>query len=239
MSTKLQNFINTLGGSLLEMTSIEVNTMVVDEITTERFLPWDTYRQIFILNHEFVNQESFHPSLRNRYLAIRDKLAFEYSLLPFHKWHEGDNTVMAKEMFKYGKLPNPFNSAAINEINAIDRAFQVHSFLQSVRRLASIKHALDRRNYLLLSQAEKTGNRGESSFHSIPRSQSITNTLYAQTSLQLDGYITNRYSEEVVNHPQCKSLLKLHQTSVVLGQKQWNTMLGFVTDLLQNFLYAQ
>jgi len=63
-----------------------------------------------------------------------------------------------------------------------------------------------------------------------------TDMIYAQTIIQLDGDIINRYSEEILDHPQKDLILKIHKESVEAGERQWRGLLGFVVDVVQTAL---
>ena len=88
-----------------------------------------------------------------------------------------------------------------------------------MHQLGNIKTALDRQNQILKQSESK--------------SQSETaDTVYAQTLIQLDGKIINRYCEQIFNHPHQAQILELHHRSIKAGQQQWRLLLDFIIHFI-------
>lgn len=93
-------------------------------------------------------------------------------------------------------------------------------FLQNLRKIAEIKSILDNRNQQLINQKKDEQN-------------IETGIIFAQTKIDLDGVITNHYSEEILTHPNQKIILEIHRDSVNSGYRQWLDFLQSVIQLLQ------
>jgi hypothetical protein len=61
------------------------------------------------------------------------------------------------------------------------------------------------------------------------------NSVYAQTVIELDGTITNRYTERLLDHPQREQILEIHSQGVEDGGKQWGGIMGLIVKLIKSF----
>jgi hypothetical protein len=87
-------------------------------------------------------------------------------------------------------------------------------FVRSLRKIAELKAALD--------GGDVTSSR--------------TDTIYAQTVMQLDGDIITRYHKDLFGLPEeTKNLiLRVHNEGVVAGEKQWHGVLDFMINLVRD-----
>ncbi len=108
----------------------------------------------------------------------------------------------------------PLNSTEIQQLLSNSR------FLQNLRKIGDIKTILDHRNQQLNNQEKGVENINK-------------NMIYAQTKIGLDGVIINRYSEEILTHPNQDLILEIHRNSISCGQQQWQEFLQNVIELLQ------
>jgi hypothetical protein len=60
-----------------------------------------------------------------------------------------------------------------------------------------------------------------------------TDLIYAQTVIQLDGDVINRYSQEILDHPHREVILQIHRDGVTASEKQWRGLLEFIIGLIQ------
>jgi len=90
-------------------------------------------------------------------------------------------------------------------------------FVNVLQQLSKAKSTLDRRDRIL-----------RSSF----RQNNIIDTTYAQTSLQLNGKIVNRYAQAILGRSDRNLLLQLHEQSTATGEQQWRSLVGFVLSLI-------
>lgn len=221
-----QIFKESLNQTLLEVSALEISTEIVKEITPNHFIPWEVYRDIYIINKDYLQQKGIKESFGDRYLDLRCKLELEYALLltnPASDLYK-QNTVLPiltdsnVDWDKYEtRLPSPLNSDDSEALIEIQILLKQPSFLRSLRKLGEIKINLDRYHQSL---SEKRGkNQG----------------FFAQTVIQLDGNIINRYSPELLKHPQQDLILDLHQKSVTEGEKQWEGLLNLLLRLVKKF----
>jgi hypothetical protein len=245
LNTRLNSFIQSLGEVFVDITALEVNTMVVEEITGDKFIPWEVYRDVFPICQEFLEKQPISPNLYHRYLDLRKQLELQYILCltnPNSEIFDQQNTIdgvyntsiltdkslVLNESNTY--LPNPINSKSNREMVKVQKLLSCSHFLRALRKIGEVKSNLDSRNLLLLSQShqEKVTTKNSPSL--------CLNTIYAQTVVQLDGDVVNRFNQEILDHPQQDLLIKLHQESVNAGQQQWKGLLGFMMEIIQGLL---
>jgi hypothetical protein len=226
---RVKHLVNSLGDVLGDITALEVNTMIVQEITGSRFIPLQVYREIYPISKAYLEQQKIHRSLSDRYLELRRSLEIEYSLLVTNPKSEFYDGIMAEQIEEYFPiLTNPQTSLETIEtrlpdpnspdgINRVQKLLKNSSFLRVLRKLSETKTSLDNQNKFLHSQSNSQK----------------TDIVYAQTVVQLDGNILNRYAQDLLDHPQRDAILKIHHYSVEAGEKQWQGLLGFVIELVQ------
>ncbi|MGK7926232.1 MAG: hypothetical protein AB4290_13480 [Spirulina sp.] len=236
MGDVLKNFSRAIGEALVDLTALEVNTMVVDRITGDKFVPWQTYRSIYDLNDDELRRKKMPKHDRDRYLSLRNKLALEYALLA----SEPSSSLYDERMLEFlGQppdkipLPNPhppeYNQLGKSEIQRVQKLLANSRFLRFLRKMGELKACWDNQE-LKIEQMKETHPdlKIEDLQHEIN-----PDIIYAQTIVQLDGDMINRYAKEILDHPQRELILKLHQQSVEAGEKQWRGLFQFFLDLVQ------
>jgi hypothetical protein len=226
INEKIRIFKESLNETLLEISALEINTEIVKDITPNHFIPWEAYQEIYLITKDYLQQKRIEESFWDRYLDLRYKLELEYALLltnPASDLYK-PNTVLPiltepnLDWEQYEKrLPSPFNSDNPEIIIEIQILLKQPSFLRSLRKLGNIKSSLDLYHNNLTSKNKE--NQG----------------FFAQTIIQLDGNIINRYSPELLKHPQQKLLFTLHQKSVTEAEKQWEGLLQLLVRLIKSF----
>lgn len=247
LSRNLNEFLQSLGDVLIDITALEVNTMVVERITGDKFIAWQAYRDIYPISEEYLEQQGVDVSLRDRYLELRKNLELAYTLILADVTSEfydpnvlqlateekqilTDPTVKWQEI--YTRLPNPTNSTSSAEILKAQQILQNCRFLRSLRKISELKAALDNRNRALQRrQDEQLYTDSEAVMEPV-----LTDLIYAQTVIQLDGEIINRYSQEIFAHPHREAILGIHQQGVIASEKQWRGLLEFIIGLVQTTL---
>lgn len=245
LSRNLDEFLQSLGEVLIDITALEVNTMVVERITGEKFIPWETYRDIYSISQDYLERQGIYESLRDRYIELRKNLELEYTLLlsdPTSEFYDStvlnsagqvghiltDPTVELNEIET--RLPNPLGVNSSEEILKAQRLLHNSRFLRSLRKLSELKAALDNRNKALLKkQHELPGSVQPDALNKAV----TTDIIYAQTVMQLDGEVINRYSQEIFDHPHRDVILHIHREGVTAGEKQWKGLLEFIIGLVQ------
>ena len=243
LETRLNSFIQSLQEVFVDITALEVNTMVVEEITGDKFMPWEVYRDIFIISQEYLQKENISSSLYNRYLELRKQLELQYLVLVTNSNSElfdQENTIdgeynqslLTNKNLSLNEentyLPNPINPKSNREIAKVQKLLNCSAFLRTLRKIGEIKSTLDSRNLLLLNKSISNNIQNQKSI--------CNNSIYAQTIVQLDGDVINRFNQEILQHPQRDLLVQLHQESVKAGQQQWKGLLGFMMEIVKGLL---
>ncbi len=245
LGRNFNEFIQSLGEVLIDITALEVNTMVVERITGDKFIAWEAYRDIYAISQQYLEQNEIHESLRDRYIELRKSLELEYTLLltdPASEFYDPsvlnsatqenriltDPTVQLHEI--QTRLPDPLQPTSPEEILKAHKLLTDSRFLRSLRKFSELKAALDNRNKALLKkQDELPGNVKPDIVHKAV----TTDMIYAQTVIQIDGDVINRYSQEIFDHPQRDMILEIHREGVIAGEKQWRGLLEFIIGLVQ------
>ncbi|WP_229425939.1 hypothetical protein [Lusitaniella coriacea] len=246
LQMQLNDFVKSLSGVLLDITALEVNTMVVERINGDKFIPWQTYRDIYLIELDYLERNEIHESLRDRYLELRKTLEMDYALLlsnPKSDLYssammssEGNHQVLTDPQMEVSEqttqLPDPLKSQASPEMARVKQLLGDGQFLRSLRKLGELKTCMDSRNEKLLAmEAEHPGHSSAAIAQAVK-----TDMIYAQTVIQLDGDVINRYSEEILDHPYRDVILQIHKESVETGERQWRGLLGFAIDIVQSAL---
>ncbi len=245
LERNLDEFLKSLGDVLIDITALEVNTMVVDQITGEKFIPWEAYRDIYAISEVYLEQQGIHKSLGDRYIKLRKNLELEYTLLltnPTSEFYDPtvvnsareddqiltDPTVELHEL--QTRLPDPIKPSSLEEILKVRKVLSDSRFLRSLRKMSELKTALDCRNKALHRKQDEQPGYAKSD---VLQKAVTTDIIYAQTVIQLDGDIINRYSQEIIDHPHRDVILQLHREGVTAGEKQWRGLLEFIIGLVQ------
>lgn len=238
LEQNLNDFLKCLSDVLIDITALEVNTMVVEQITGTKFIPWQVYRDVYPISRQYLQNRGVHQSLRDRYLSLRKQLEIEYCLLLSEEDPTAiqdtriltDPTVTLDEI--HTKLPNPLNPAASpQEIRKIHNLLEDGRFLRSLRKIGELKAALDNRNKAL--------QKSEAAQSEDPEEDVTTDIIYAQTIVQLDGDIINRFHKQLLEHEHKELILQIHQEGVTAGDKQWRGLLEFIVNLVQSILFQR
>ncbi|MEY4519910.1 MAG: hypothetical protein RLZZ499_2510 [Cyanobacteriota bacterium] len=216
---------------LTNITTVEISTVIVDEIVDEIFIPWEVYQAIYGLSRSFLEQSAIDLSLWNRYLQLRRQLELAYCLLLIDASSAQYNRLLVAEIKRDlpilsqqnvdwenipTRLPEPISSSR-NSMSQVNQLLKERQFINILQQLNKRKIALDRRDRILQSSS---------------RQHNITDTTYAQTSLQLNGKIVNRYSQAILGRSDRHLLLQLHERSTATGEQQWRGLVKFMLSLV-------
>ena len=231
----LKDFMKSLSDVLLDITALEVNTMVVEQITGNKFIPWQVYRDVYPISRQYLERKGVDESLRDRYLSLRKQLEIEYCLLLTEENPSAirDTRILTDPSVTLDQietqLPNPLNpSATPTEIRAIQDLLNDGRFLRTLRKIAELKAALDNRNKAL------SQNRSEGLEYL--DEDLVSDLIYAQTVIQLDGDIINRFNKRLFDSKYQDVILQIHQEGVITGDKQWRGLLEFIVNMVQSML---
>lgn len=246
LGRNLNEFLQSLGEVLIDITALEVNTMVVERISGDKFIAWEAYRDLYPISREYLEQQEIHESLRDRYLELRKNLELEYTIIladPTSEFYDPtvlDSATQDKQILTdptielhelRTRLPNPINPTSSGEIMMAQGVLHNCRFLRSLRKISELKAALDNRNKALQRKQDE-----QLAYDLEPETfnQSVmTDLIYAQTVIQLDGDIINRYSQEIFDHPHREVILQIHRDGVTASEKQWRGLLEFIISVVQ------
>jgi hypothetical protein len=246
---QLNEFVRSLGGVLADVTALEVNTMVVEHISGNKFAPWEVYRDIYPISRVYLEQQGYHPKLHKAYLDLRSQLELQYSLLltdPTSTFFDPsvieniretspiltDPTIDSMDLPT--RLPDPINPTDAEEVMRVRRLLENGNFLCHLRKISELKAALDNRNRRLIRQAVALMNNGQIEENAATFDQVFNDIIYAQTVIQLDGDIVNRYAEELFSHPYKDMILEVHRDSLAASEKQWRGLVTFIIEIIQS-----
>jgi hypothetical protein len=219
---------------LLEnITTVEISTVIVEEIVDEMFIAWEVYQAIYYISRSSLERSSIDLSLRSRYLQLRRQLELAYCLLAIDPNSQLYNRTLVGQIRRdlpilsiqdskwetlATKLPQPIPSSRHQTMSEVNKLLGDRSFINILQQLHKRKTVLDKRDRIVQSSA-------------IPND--ITNSTYAQTSLQLDGKIINRYAQAILERSDRNLLLQLHQQSTTAGEQTWRGMIQFLWSLVK------
>lgn len=198
---RFHGFLKSLGEVLEDFTALEVNTMIVSNISGNKFSAYLAYTGIYDMRRKMREDPDIPPDTKKRYRSILERLQVEYNIC-FGE-HEA------------AELPNPHSPGFYQVLEKME---QNSRFRRSLRKLNEQKAAID-----------------SGDIHS-----ETVDLIYAQTVMQLDGDVINRYHEKLFSDPKEKRdlILQIHNEGVEAGEEQWKGLLNFIVDLTQNILQS-
>ncbi len=221
---------------LENLATVEISTTIVAEIIEDVFIPWEVYQAIYSISRASLVTSAVDLSLHDRYLQLRRQLELAYNLLlidPHSRLYDRTLTAEVKHNLPFlargsntwenipTKLPPPISSDRDSTQSTINKLLEERSFLNTLRQLGNTKTLLDRRDRHLHQERN-----------------TITDMTYAQTIIQLDSQIINRYAQAILERSDRDKLLKLHEKSVAAGERQWRGLLKFAALLNQRSGYS-
>ncbi|BAY40516.1 hypothetical protein NIES2111_49010 [Nostoc sp. NIES-2111] len=248
----LNKFVSSVQILVNDITALEVNTMIVANITGNKFNAWEAYQEIYSINDKdyfTVKEIPEDSSLRERYKSLFEQLEREYFYIilenkelhnrkieQYHRrlqFKKDNKDPMVESDPRYVELARPIlppptpvtDQGSSDNQNERQREWEQNlqevqvllsndKFVRSLRKIAELKAALDGGNV----------------------KSARTDTIYAQTVMQLDGDIITRYHKDLFGLPEeTKNLiLRVHNEGVVSGEKQWHGVLDFMINLVRD-----
>ena len=213
------------------ITAVEISTVIVEEIVDEMFIPWEVYQGIYYLSRSFLEHSAIDLSLDDRYLQLRRQLELAYCLQIIDPKSTLYNRTLVSEIKRDlpilsqnnsewetipTRLPEPIPHSRQQNMSRVNKLLRDRTFVNVLQQLGKRKAALDRRDRILRNSLG---------------SDNIADTTYAQTSLQLDGKIVNRYAQTILERSDRDLLLQLHEQSTTAGEQQWRGLIKFMLSL--------
>lgn len=152
------------------------------------------------------------------YKVLREKLENEYRQIFFEKIKYNSNVSDPENKNLPPDLPFPYDIKIkirdkeaypdrLMYSNDFKKLLDDSRFLRSLRKLNELKAAADRGD-----------------------------TILAQTIIQLDGDVINRYRQDMFKDPNRDLLMKIHNEGVTAGEKQWNGLVDFIVNQVKSIL---
>ncbi|MEH1918931.1 hypothetical protein [Nostoc sp.] len=257
----LEKVVSSVHGLVDDITALEVNTMVVEQITGAKFNAWQAYEEIYSINDKdyFDAQGIPNPDdlpepektqaqeLRKRYTSLFSQLEREYFYILLEQSNETNEPdcriIQYQERLKY-QVEHKANIVPTDEVYIklarpilpapTPIADREENNLKSLQqRWKEIEELLNNDKFIrtLRKMSELKAALNSGNITSID-----IDIIYAQTVMQLDGDIISRYHKKLFQLPdEDRSLiLKIHNEGVVAGEKQWRGTLDFLIGIIQN-----
>ncbi|MDZ7949629.1 hypothetical protein [Nostoc sp. DedQUE09] len=257
----LEKVVSSVHELVDDITALEINTMVVEQITGAKFNAWQAYEEIYSINDKDYFDVKGIPNpddlpepektqaqeLRKRYTSLFSQLEREYFYILLEKSNDSSDPdsriIQYQERLKY-QVEHKANILPTDEVYiklarpilpaptpVADREENNLKSLQ--QRWKEIEELLNNDKFIRTL-------RKMSELKAALNSDNITTVdidiIYAQTVMQLDGDIISRYHKKLFQLPEGDRdlILKIHNEGVVAGEKQWRGTLAFLIGIVQN-----
>jgi hypothetical protein len=196
---QIERFASALAEVLNDITALEVNTMVVSEITGTKFLPEDAYQALYKIYSTKQEEIRYEPIRRSFEGSCRDCMK--------KMQVSSDSVSMVPD-------PNTRQGRAM-----VDRLLAEGDFLRSLRKLSELA---------ALMGGDRAGQ------------NNIADIIYAQTVIQIDGDVINRFHEQLLSQRLSREdkdfLIRVHSEAVISGEENWRGLLKFLFGLVQDII---
>ncbi|MGK7933131.1 MAG: hypothetical protein AB4041_17095 [Microcystaceae cyanobacterium] len=261
----LQNFAQGIEDAFQDIGALEVNTMIVTQITGVKFDPIEKYLGIRAIPRltKLSGNENNSDGV-DSILELKDEVllqgllgnsAFEslYNFSEIRNYYNSQSWY--KEWLKRVDLTSPINQLTEGQssfVRAIKRHMQLREKLEKAvieeqknlpNRLTTTNTVIqlpdDEQSIELLSSSGRFRRklRKLSELRAIIESPEAANhdnlydIIYAQTIVQIDGDIINRFDKRLFNDSNQEFLLEVHRSAVVSGEEDWRNLLHSIVDL--------
>ncbi|WP_341528154.1 hypothetical protein [Nostoc sp. UHCC 0302] len=258
----LEKLVSSVNGLVDDITALEVNTMVVEQITGAKFNAWQAYQEIYSINDkDYFNakgipnpedltepEKTQAQELRKRYTSLFTQLEREYFYILLEQSAEtgepDPRVIQYQERLKY----EAEHRANIVETDGVYIKLarpilpaptpvpdeEDNSNLKNMRdKWREIDNLLN--NDKFIRTLRKMSELKAALDGGNIKSVDI-DIIYAQTVLQLDGDIISRYHKNLfqLSEGDRDLILKIHNEGIVAGEKQWRGTLDFLIGIVQS-----
>jgi hypothetical protein len=257
----LDKLVSSVNGLVDDITALEVNTMVVEQITGAKFNAWQAYQEIYSINDKDYFKVKGIPNpedltepektqaqeLRKRYTSLFSQLEREYFYILLEQSAENgepdSRVIQYQERLKY-ETEHRANIVETDDVY-IKLARPIlpaptpvpdeedNSNLKNMRdKWREIENLLN--NDKFIRTLRKMSELKAALDSGNIKSVDI-DIIYAQTVLQLDGDIISRYHKNLfqLSEGDRDLILKIHNEGIVAGEKQWRGTLDFLIGIVQ------
>lgn len=252
-SASLNSFRETIKDVLEEITSLEVNTMIVGNIPMTKFDAKDFYRQLSD-NIKYKTEEGLQnvkESLLERSTQLKQKgfsLPQQTStpLLPKEaaviEEYRADLTCYNQDLEVYKEAEFIFNERK-NSLDQSEKAkflLEESCYTELSRQLMKLDIKTDDDGDVIVDSPMIRYFRKLWEFE-----QSVLNgdRIYAQTKFQLDGDLTNRFVDDLfmpskskIDPKMAQLIFDLHRQGVENAQKQWSGLIDTCVNLVKSLI---
>ncbi|MDF5739656.1 MULTISPECIES: hypothetical protein [unclassified Nostoc] len=257
----LQKLVSSVHGLVDDITALEVNTMVVEQITGAKFNAWQAYQEIYSINDKDYFDVKGIPNpkkltepektqaqeLRDSYTSLFSQLEREYFYILLEQSTENSEDsriTQYQDRLKY-KVEHKSNIIEDDPVyiklarpilpSPTPIADEEDNNQKNLRRRwQEIEELLNNDKFIrtLRKMAELRAALDGGNITSVN-----IDVIYAQTVMQLDGDIISRYHKKLFELPEGDRdlILKIHNEGIVAGEKQWRGTLDFLISIVQNF----
>ena len=252
-STSLNNFRETIKDVLEEITSLEVNTMIVGNIPIKKFDAKEFYEELSnnIRCKTEVGLQEVKESLLERSTKLKQKglsVPQQTATPLLHKEAEIIEEYRA-ELTRYNQDLEVYKEAEVifNERkNSLDQSEKAKFILEKScytelsKRLTKLDVELDANDDVIFDAVTIRYLRKLWEFE-----QSILDgdRIYAQTKFHLDGDLTNRFIDDLFMPSKSKLdpkmnqlIFDLHRQAVENAQKQWSGLIDTCVNLVKSLM---
>jgi len=213
MKQKFNKFLGSLENVLADLTALEVNTMVVTQISGEKFNALRAYRDLYALGIESKEDPRYQDIQESVSIMpdLPEKLWDSYRKI-YAQLTDCYHQCCPEDTQAHRPLPPP-DSPQEEERERLNTLVQDSQFLRTLRKLFEQKVALDGGDV---------------------HSDAVTDLIYAQTVIQLDGDVINRYHRDLLEQKDLQEfVLRIHNQAVADGERQWRGLINLMVELLQ------
>lgn len=256
----LEKLVSSVQVLVDDITALEVNTMVVEQITGAKFNAWQAYQGIYSINDKDYFDVKGIPNpdnltepektqaqeLRKRYTSLFSQLEREYFYILLEQSYESSEPdpriIQYQERLKY-EVEHKANIVQTDQVYIklaqpilpapAPVADQEDNDQKKLRqRWQEIEDLLNNNKFLrtLRKMSELKAALDGGQITSLD-----IDIIYAQTVMQLDGDIISRYHKKLFELPEGDRdlMLKIHNEGIVAGEKQWRGTLDFLISIIQ------
>jgi hypothetical protein len=239
-SVSLNGFRETIKDVLEDMTSLQVNTIILSHISTEKFDARDFHEKIF--SHAYNCEEGLQD-IKKSLLARNNELKQRKEAISDQ---ERDNYNRDLEIYKNkeSQFYNPKDPSDPNDPNHLARLIKSREYytnpeIQAVAKQVLkidlpkdkegkiIPDAVTIRLFRRLWETEQTIVNGD--------------RIYAQTRIEMDGDLTNRFVEDLFtggkgrfDPKMVEIIFRLHHQAVENAESQWSKLIDTCIGLIQS-----
>ncbi|WP_335184248.1 hypothetical protein [Nostoc sp.] len=257
----LEKVVSSVHELVDDITALEINTMVVEQITGAKFNAWQAYEEIYSINDKdyfdikripnpddlLEPEKTQAQELRKRYTSLFSQLEREYFYILLEQSNDSSEPdpriIQYQERLKY-QVEHKANILPTDEVY-IKLARPI---LPNPTPVAEREDNNQKNLWQRWQEIEKLLNndkfirtlRKMSELKAALNSDNITSVdidvIYAQTVMQLDGDIISRYNKKLfqLSEGDRDLILKIHNEGIVAGEKQWRGTLDFLIGIVQS-----